>query len=345
MSGTSLDGLDLVIVSFAKNEDSWEYEIYNAKTVPYSEITKNLLREAYSCSGRRLTEINVKFGKYIGEQAKLFIDSSGISIDFIASHGHTIFHEPGLGYTLQIGSGAIITACSGYKTISDFRSLDIALGGQGAPLVPIGDKILFNEFMACLNIGGFTNVSYDNRNGERIAYDICASNFVLNKLCQQINLDFDEGGKIAASGIRIEKLAVELNLIEFYQKPFPKSLGQEWTESVVMPILAKYKNEPVKDLLYTYTEHIGLQISMSLNNLGSGDVLVSGGGAYNNFLMEKIRQHALFKTKLPEDILINYKEALIFAFLGVLRVRNEINCFCSVTGAKKDSSSGSIYTI
>jgi anhydro-N-acetylmuramic acid kinase len=345
MSGTSLDGLDLLIVSFTKNGDSWEYEMHNAKTVPYSEVTKKLLREAYTCSGRRLREIDVDFGKFIGSQAKLFINLSGLSVDFIASHGHTVFHEPDLGYTLQIGSGADIAAHSGYKTICDFRSLDLALGGQGAPLVPIGDEMLFGDYMACLNIGGFANVSFRNSDGARMAYDICASNIILNKLCQKLNLDFDEDGKIAASGKRIEKLAVELNEVDFYQQSFPKSLGLEWAESTIMPILANYVQEPVKDLLFTYSEHIAFQISMALNDVGSGTVLITGGGAHNSFLIEKIRQNALYKTKLPEDVLIDYKEALIFAFLGVLRGRNDINCLASVTGAEKDSSGGSMYII
>lgn len=345
MSGTSLDGLDLVISSFIKSVNTWKYEIHRATTVRYSESVKNLLKEAYTCSGRRLTEIDVSFGKYIGEQAKLFIDSSGFSIDFIASHGHTIFHEPERGYSLQIGSGASLAAYSGYKTISNFRNLDIALGGQGAPLVPIGDELLFQDYMACLNIGGFANVSYKNQEGKRIAFDICASNFILNKLCQRLNLDYDEGGKIAASGKRIEKLAFELNSVDFYKMPYPKSLGQEWAESIIMPILGGYESKPVENLLFTYTEHIAFQISSILNVFGNEDVLVTGGGAHNIFLMDKLREFALFKTNIPEKILIDFKEALIFAFLGVLRIRGEINCLSSVTGAGKDSCSGTIYTI
>ncbi len=345
MSGTSLDGLDLVITDLIKSDRGWEYHIYKADTVPYRVPVKKMLKEAYHCSGRRLTEIDAVFGQYIGEQAKLFIDASGISIDFISSHGHTVFHEPQKKYTLQIGSGARIAATTGYKTVCNFRNLDVALGGQGAPLVPIGDELLFENYKACLNIGGFANVSYQNNDGHRIAFDICAANFILNKLSQRLEMDYDEGGKIAAGGKRIVKLASDLNNTDYYDLSPPKSLGQEWVDLIIIPILGKFKQEPVRDLLYTYTEHIAFQISRILNNIGDGVVLVTGGGAHNLFLIEKIREYSKPKLKVPEFVLINYKEALIFALLGTLRIRNEINCLGSVTGACKNNSGGTIYAI
>jgi anhydro-N-acetylmuramic acid kinase len=342
MSGTSMDGLDLAVCTFSKNSSNWNYEVLSAATIPYCQSMKDMLHEAYNCTGRRLTEIDIEFGKYIGQQSKLFLDSNGLTVDFMASHGHTIFHEPAKGYTLQIGHGASIAANSGIKTVCNFRNLDVAFGGQGAPLVPIGDELLFGEYSACLNLGGFANISY-NDSYQRAAFDICAVNFVLNKLCFRLGLDYDESGKVSSTGKRIEKLALQLNNLEYYRIAPPKSIGQEWAETYLMPVLGGYSDEQARDLLYTYTEHVAFQVSTILNNLKIARVLVTGGGAHNSFLVKKIREYTSAKLEIPGKILVDFKEAIIFAFLGVLRVCGEVNCLASVTGASKDSSGGTIY--
>lgn len=342
MSGTSMDGLDLAVCTFSKEFSNWNYEVLVSATIPYSQSLKDMIREAYHCSGRRLTEIDIEFGKYIGQQSKLFLDSNGLTVDFIASHGHTIFHEPANGYTLQIGHGASIVANSGIRVVCNFRNLDVALGGQGAPLVPIGDELLFGQYSACLNLGGFANISYNDSN-QRAAFDICAVNFVLNKLCFRLGMDYDESGKVSSTGKRIEKLALMLNNLEYYRSSPPKSIGQEWVETYLMPVLGGYSDEKVEDLLFTYTEHVAFQISSILNKLKSVHVLVTGGGAHNLFLVKKIREYTSAKLEIPEKMLIDFKEAIIFAFLGALRVCGEVNCLASVTGASRDSCSGIIY--
>lgn len=342
MSGTSLDGLDIAICTFRK-EDVWSYKIHKAVTIKYNQEIINLLQEAYTCSSDRLMEIDFQFGSYIGNSVLNFIDKVDEKIDFISSHGHTILHQPDKNFTLQIGSGAAIVAKTGIKTICNFRQLDVARGGQGAPLVPIGDKLLFGKYSACLNLGGFANVSFED-NGQRIAFDICPVNILLNYLCRQIGLDYDKDGEIALSGKRIPELFDKLNSLNYYAKKAPKSLGQEWVEEHVYPIFDLFKHDDRENLIKTCTDHIAYQISKVLNMIiGDGPVLITGGGAHNKYLIHILSEIVHNSLILPDDQLIDFKEALIFAFLGVLRIRGEYNCLASVTGASKNSISGNVY--
>jgi anhydro-N-acetylmuramic acid kinase len=264
-----------------------------------------------------------------------------LNIDFIASHGHTIFHQPNKKITFQIGDGSAIAAETGLPVVCDFRSLDVALNGQGAPLVPIGDRMLFNDFQYCLNLGGFANISFE-KNNKRTAFDICPVNIILNFLSEITGSSFDNKGKIASSGKVDHALLSALNQKKYYKKNPPKSLGKEWVISEILPLLA-LDTISISDKLRTFCEHIADQITKVLPPDMPAKVLVTGGGAHNDFLVRLLKQKSKNEIILPDKKTIDYKEALIFSFLGVLRMRNEINCLKNVTGASKDNIGGAVY--
>ena len=343
MSGTSLDGADIAFCRFTVDKNKWTYEIVHAETIIYPKVWKQILLNLEKADALTFQQTHIDYGHYLGKLTKDFIIKYNLKPDFISSHGHTIFHQPEKKLTVQIGAGSAIAAECNLPVIFDFRSLDVALGGQGAPLVPVGDKLLFSEFDFCLNLGGFANISYEYNN-ERIAYDICPVNIVMNAVCATLGKEYDSGGELAATGHIHEPLLSELNELPFYRLPLdsPKSLGKEWVIKNVNPLLEKYRlNET--DVLRTFSEHIAIQIAKVLNNKTKGRILFTGGGAYNTFLTETIRKHTFHQIIIPDKNTIEFKEALIFAFLGVLRNRNEVNCLKSVTGAKRDNAGGAIF--
>ncbi len=339
MSGTSLDGLDLVAVEFWQSAEKWNFNIVSAKTISYSNEWLNWLSNAPTLSGEKLIELNTNYGRFLGNETLRFIREINFQPDLIASHGHTVFHQPDLGFTFQIGNGADIAAITSITTVSDFRTGDVALGGQGAPLVPIGDKLLFSEFDYCLNLGGFANISFEENNN-RVAFDICPVNFILNHFAEKQGLQYDKNGELGRKGKVEIKLLEKLNQINFYKKIPPKSLGREWVENEFFPILDSF---PISDSdkLRTVYEHIAIQLSRQ--GKGGSKMLVTGGGAFNTFLIERLKSFSEVEIKIPSNEIVNFKEALIFAFLGVLKICGEINCLSSVTGAKIDSSSGMIF--
>jgi anhydro-N-acetylmuramic acid kinase len=342
MSGTSLDGLDIAYCRFTKNDEKWSYKILAANTIPYTSNLRKRLASASSSSGLELALLDVKLGDYFGKQVVKFIKENNLKKpDFISSHGHTIFHQPSKGLTLQIASGAHIAAESNIPVVCNFRILDVAMKGQGAPLVPFGDEILFNQYEYCLNLGGFANVSL-KKNKKRIAFDICPVNIVLNDLASRLGKKFDKNGSLARKGKLNEEILEQLNKLDFYQKTSPKSLGKEWVEKYVFPILNK-PNVDVSDLLSTYVEHIAIQIANSITTKANEKILVTGGGAYNTYLIERIQYYTKAQIIIPDSKLVEYKEALIFAFLGLMRWAGKINILKTVTGAKKDLCSGTIY--
>ena len=340
MSGTSLDGLDLVYVRFFKNAGI-SFEILHGETIAYTVDWKNNLQKAISFSDDRLMELDVEYGKLLGKITNSFISKFKIEkIDFIASHGHTVFHDPDNGITLQIGNGQELAKLTHQKIICDFRTQDVELGGQGAPLVPIGDELLFSEYDYCLNLGGFVNVSA-RKNGIRIAYDVCPVNIVLNHYVNSLGLAYDDKGKIASGGSINKKLLLELNSLKFYSQSHPKSLGLEWVQQNIFPLIDSYRLS-LPDVLRTFIEHVAIQITEQLPKTDK-KLLITGGGVFNNFLIARIQKLSKVHICIPSLEIINYKEALIFAFLGLLRVENKINVLASVTGAKRDHSSGKIY--
>lgn len=348
MSGTSLDGVDLAHIEFRLDNDTWTFEIIESETIGYSQKWINNLKLAVDYSPFELQKLNIDYTKLLSTIITNFIEKHGIkNLDAVCSHGHTILHQPEKGLTLQIGNLPKISSLTNQTVVCDFRVQDVKLGGQGAPLVPIGDRILFSEYDFCMNLGGFSNVSFEE-NGKRIAFDISAVNTVLNYYANQLGLDYDDKGAISKTGKSNINLVNELNALDFYQQKSPKSLGFEFVKEIILPIIESF-DISVEDKLRTFTEHVALQISLALNcfenpNDKKLQLLITGGGAYNDFLMERI-QHYLPEMKIiiPSAKILEFKEALIFALLGVLKLRDEINVLSSVTGAKADHSTGEIF--
>ncbi|MCF8459486.1 MAG: anhydro-N-acetylmuramic acid kinase [Flavobacteriales bacterium] len=342
MSGTSLDGMDLCYVEFTF-DGKWQFEIVASDCVTYDDKWSFGLRNAHTFTAEKLGALGKDFGRFTGGQVNIFLEKFGLAKpDLVCSHGHTVFHEPAKKFTLQIGDGQEIANACGLTTVSDFRSLDVSLGGQGAPLVPIGDELLFTNYEACLNLGGFSNISF-KEGGERRAFDICPVNIAFNPLANSLGKPFDESGAIARAGKLNETLLAELNSLLVYTEGVRPSLAREWLENEFNPVVEK-KSVSIENKLRTVTEHAAWQISMVINAKAMGGlVLVTGGGAKNRFLMERLAALSKAEIVVPKSEIVDFKEALIFAFLGVLRMRSEINVLRSVTGASCDSSSGVVH--
>ncbi|GAB3227499.1 anhydro-N-acetylmuramic acid kinase [Algoriphagus aestuariicola] len=345
MSGTSGDGLDVAYVHFDHQSD-WAFEIVQAKTFAFPSELGSMLLRAHTLSGLELSQLDVDFGKWMGAKVRDFCREFQIKPLAIASHGHTVFHQPSKGLSLQIGNGWALHQACGQKVINDFRMLDVQLGGQGAPLVPIGDRLLFPQVDFCLNLGGIANISME-QDGRRIAFDTCPFNLLLNAEAMHLGKPFDSGGEIARSGEVNLTLFEALNQLPFYQVSSAKSLGREEMEGDFIPLINQYNLAP-KDILRTLVEHYAYQIASVIRNSTNNEapsVLITGGGAYNGFFVERLEHYLGKKWQMfdanPE--LIEFKEAIIFAFLGVLRLRGETNCLASVTGASRDSCGGTIY--
>lgn len=348
MSGTSLDGVDIAYCKFIKKNEKWSYQIEHAHTVPYSKKWRELLSIVEGKSAFELIEANVSYGHYLGEITSSFIKKHKLKPDFIASHGHTIFHQPNKKITFQLGAGACIAVETNTTTVCDFRTTDVALGGQGAPLVPIGDRLLFSNYNACLNLGGFANISFE-KNYKRRAFDVCPVNIVINELCNYIGKKYDNKGWIGKKGKINVMLLQKLNSLAYYQNKAEsaKSLGKEWIIQYFNPILKSFEIS-IEDKIRTLYEHMAIQITTSINTINSkkkASVLVTGGGAYNDFLIERIKNYSNHNIVIPDKKTIEFKEALIFSFLGLLRVREEYNCLKEVTGARKSNVGGSIYLV
>lgn len=341
MSGTSLDGIDLCYVHFEKT-NRWKFNILVTQLSPYSESWQKLLEDASLKTREEIDSLNDSYTNYLAQVISQFINEHKLSkIDAICSHGHTILHQPEHGLTLQIGNKSVLSSLLNQTVVCDFRVQDVQLGGQGAPLVPIGDSLLFSDFNYCLNLGGFANISFNN-NDERIAFDICPVNTVLNFYAHKLGYSYDKNGELARNGEIQMELLQKLNELEYYALLHPKSLGIEWVQKVVFPLLESF-NHTEKDFLATFVEHIAVQISNSITTTSSNKILVTGGGAFNGFLIERIQAYTPAKIVLPKREIIENKEALIFGLLGVLKLRNEINCLASVTGASKNHSSGMVF--
>ncbi|MEM0931433.1 MAG: anhydro-N-acetylmuramic acid kinase [Bacteroidota bacterium] len=346
MSGTSLDGLDMAYCCFSKKGTQWNFSIEETRAISYDTIQKNKLKNAIHLGDKDHKSLDEDYGIWLGQQARHFILEKDLEIDFIASHGHTSHHRPEEGFTFQLGAGQLLADTAGKKVICDFRTKDVQLGGQGAPLVPIGDQLLFQAFDFCLNLGGISNVSFE-KEGKRIALDIGMANMPLNYITQKIALEYDEGGQLARSGKCIPELENALDSLAYYRLPHPKSTGYEWFLGEVVPLIDNSQAR-IPDLLSTFIHHNCGQIALEINKHLSkpkNKMFVTGGGALNTFFIETLRQKLGPKVELhiPSKILISYKEALVFALMGVLCEENEINIFSSVTGAKEDSCSGVIF--
>lgn len=340
MSGTSLDGVDLAEIFFSEEDGEISFKIGKTQTVAYSYDWITKLKNGINYSEKELKILDSEYTALLGNIIKNFILENHIQdICAVASHGHTILHQPQNGYTLQIGNLPEIAEIIGQIVVCDFRIQDVKLGGQGAPLVPIGDRLLFSEFDYCLNLGGFSNISFEQK-GQRLAYDISPVNTVLNFYAQKLGVEYDDKGKISKDGTFNPALFDKLNSLDFYTKKHPKSLGFEFVKEIVLPITENY---PVQEILRTFSEHIAFQIAQNIIHKNS-KLLITGGGAYNEFLIDRIRFYLpRLKIIIPEKKLIEYKEALVFALLGYLKLQDKINVLSSVTGATRDHVSGILY--
>ena len=354
MSGSSLDGLDIAYVFLHETGGRWNMEIQHTYCHHYTEEWVEKLRGAINLSARDYMLLHADYGHYIGNAVNDFIQRFGLhhKVDMISSHGHTTFHMPLRGMTGQIGDGAAIAAETGLPVISDLRALDIAFGGQGAPIVPIGEKLLLGDYGFLLNLGGIANLSYRN-NGSYYAFDICPANRVLNMLVKQEGLVMDEGGKLAGSGQPDTKMLEQLDKLDYYGLPYPKSLANDFGTDVVYPILAD-SGLATADALATYSEHIARQLKLNIDNIAAREhmnlegqkLLVTGGGALNDHLIGRIRaavEGSGLTVDVPDRQLVEYKEAVIMALIGVLRWREENNTLASVTGARRDSIGGAMW--
>ena len=349
MSGTSLDGLDVCCATFNLSGESWKFHVDCARGYSYPlELRRKLGTDAQNMSAKEFCAFHSEYGFFLGERVKDFMNEYGVRPDIISSHGHTIFHEPGRKLMCQIGDGAAIAAVTGVPVVSDFRRLDIMLGGQGAPLVPIGDRMLFGEYDYCLNIGGFSNISYEDPSvdggsrSRRIAFDVSPVNYVINHYCRQIGLEFDRDGEIASRGKVSESVLSSLNDLEYYHQEPPKSLGREWVEKNIFPLLDG-SGLALEDMLRTFYEHAAIQLARVTKPGRS--LFITGGGAYNKFLISRISELTGDKIVIPDSQIIEYKEALIFALLGAMYMDGQPSCLSSVTGASRDNIGGMLFKI
>lgn len=341
MSGTSLDGLDLAVCTFEKKENTWEYNVHSSETIEYPLEWRKRLIEVEKSSALEFAIVHKQYGHLLGKMASSFIKDKKIKPKLIASHGHTIFHQPEIGLTFQIGDGAAIASETRLPVVCDFRSNDVALGGQGAPLVPVGDQLLFGDYRYCLNLGGFCNISYTSGN-QRLAFDISPCNMVLNHYSAKLNLPFDINGEIASRGKCYKILLEKLNSIDYYNRQPPKSLGKEWVDKEFIPLLSSYPIA-IEDTLSTLVEHISDQVAFACSGPAVAKILLTGGGAHNSYLVSRIQKKVQHQVIVPDTRTVDFKEALVFAFLGLLRYKEEINVLRSVTGGKTDHSAGSVY--
>lgn len=341
MSGTSLDGVDLTYIKF-NNSERWTFEIYQSETVSYSDEWVNKLKNAIHFESEELMLLNLDYTRLLASIINDFISKNNlIEVDAVCSHGHTILHQPQNGFTLQIGNLPLLQELVNHSIVCDFRVQDVDFGGQGAPLVPIGDEILFSEYDYCLNLGGFSNVSF-NEKGNRVAFDISPVNTVLNFYANELGYPFDDGGNFARSGNINHDLLSQLNELDYYKTLHPKSLGMEFVNQTIFPLMHFFSIDE-KDKLRTFVEHIAIQIALICSK-PRAKLFITGGGVYNEFLIERLHSHLpTTHIVIPDDKIIQFKEALIFGFLGVLRLRNEINVLASVTGAQKNHSSGVVF--
>ena len=344
MSGTSLDGIDFCYVDLNKALNDYKYQIICAKTYEYDNDLKKQLQSAFQWSSDEVSLLNHQYTSYVNGMIHTFIKDFNIQdVDLICSHGHTIWHKPNEGFTLQIGNLPHLKEGFDIPIICDFRVQDVALGGQGAPLVPFGDELLFGSYDYCLNLGGFSNISFKNFD-RRVAYDVCPVNTLLNYYTLKFfGFHYDKDGHLAKQGVVFEPLVEMLNTIEYYNKSYPKSLGVEDVQLNFIPIIDAFDIKG-EDVLASIVEHIAIQIGKALEHSLKGKILITGGGAYNKWLIERISDRCYpHQVIVPDAYTVEFKEALIFAFLGYLRIHNQINCLASVTGAKEDHSSGIVY--
>lgn len=338
MSGSSLDGLDVSLTKF-NHTTHWQYEILTSCTLPIPEELKAALRQAPVLSAKEIHLLDIRYGIWIGEILKDWLESLAYKYDLIGIHGHTVYHLPQDHLSLQIGNGLAIAQKTRLPVVDQFRSLDVLLGGQGAPLVPFGEKMLFSDCDAYINLGGIANISIHSE--KVLAWDVAPCNQVFNHFANQLGFAYDDGGALSQKGTIDQKWMNHLLSLAYFQQAPPKSLANQWTSEVL-------KNAPANafDGLATYIDFLSEQIVFDLtDSIRKGKLMITGGGAYNAHLIEKIREKAgpEFEIYLPNKTLIEQKESVIFGFMALMRWLGQINVLSSVTGAERDSCSGTLH--
>ncbi len=359
MSGSSLDGLDVAFCRFETERQNGgfhlvKWELLEADTLPFTEEWQARLKQLPAASGFALAQAHADFGRYLGELTGVFFKEKNIppsQVDLIASHGHTIFHEPAKGFTVQIGDGAALAAATGCTVVCDFRSADIALGGQGAPLAPMADKMLFPGYDFYLNLGGIANITC-NAGGRFIAFDVTGANQTLNALANLAGLPYDRGGALAASGHLDENLFEKINRLPYLSQPYPKSLSNQWVQENLTKICLAVPGS-VEDRLHTVCRHVAFQLEKSFRQVIENEhfkkekyrLLATGGGAFNDFLMQCIREASPeVEVVVGSGEVVSFKEACLMALLGVMRMEGVPNCISSVTGARRDAVGGAVFS-
>lgn len=350
MSGSSMDGLDIAYVQLDEVRGQWSFKILEAECLSYDPKWVERLRTAADVNVSDFLKLHTAYGRYIGDRVNEFVDkyALGHKVHFIASHGHTVFHDPANHTTGQVGDGATIAAITDLPVISDLRAVDVALGGQGAPIVPIGDKLLFSEYDYLLNIGGIANITV-NQGDKMLAFDVCPANRVLNGLARREGKEMDEGGALAAQGSLLVSILDQLNGQDYYERSAPKSLSNEIADTLGFPLLLE-SNYGNCDRLFTMVQHIADQVARAVKQHPHGKeqatLLATGGGAFNTFLIEELSKHLVphnITVVVPEANVVKFKEALVMALIGTLRWREEVNVLSSVTGASRDSVGGALW--
>ncbi len=354
MSGSSLDGLDIAFVHFEENAGKWQFDLAETACIPYPDAWRKNLTELNRLPARDYMLLHTSYGHYLGNCVNDFLEEKSLAfqVQLIASHGHTAFHIPSCHMTAQIGDGAAIAAVTGIRTITDFRSVDVALGGQGAPIVPIGEKLLFPEFDFFLNIGGIANLS--SNLGKFKGFDLCPANRILNLLASDTEKGYDVNGYLASEGKVDHHLLNRLNAFPYYSLSYPKSLSNDFGLEEIYPVIRE-AGLSRQDALRTFVQHIVVQVKRGITlvmgektNREHFRLLITGGGAHNQFLAGCLSIELAssgIECVIPSDQLVDYKEALVIALMGVLRWREDVNVMHSVTGASKDSINGAVWSV
>lgn len=348
MSGSSLDGLDICFAELQHEGGKWGAVIKQAECVPYDDVWAQKLQAAINLPALDYALLHTAYGHWLGKAVNDFVAKHSLDyqVQFIGSHGHTTFHRPDALMTAQVGDGAAIAAETGLPVVSDLRALDVALGGQGAPIVPIGESLLFSDYSIFLNLGGIANISFKTENGF-IAYDVCPANRVMNITAAKAGKEYDAGGAMAALGKINEVLLQQLNALDYYAQPYPKSLANDFGVSTVYPLIESAKLS-FYDEARTMVAHIvhQLKIAVAGQNIREQKMLVTGGGAFNTFLVAELN-NALseynIEVVVPDAQIVQYKEALIMGLMAVLRWRQEYNVLPTVTGASRASIGGALW--
>ncbi len=365
MSGTSMDGIDAALVNI---DDNFNFEFITGHSLDYPKEVRAKLLEIANNKGNTSDICFMDFvvGKLFAQCTNELIAKSGLKakdIDYIASHGQTVFHIPQIkdiggiktGSTLQIGNISVISELTGITTVGDFRSKDIAQGGQGAPLVPFADELIFkkDKNRAIQNIGGIGNVTVLSKDCETFAFDTGPGNMLIDAFCKKLfNLPFDKDGEIAAQGKINETWLNELLNEDYYKLTPPKSTGRELFNDGYIKAISQTAPKDKYDTIATLTALTAKTIANSykdfvLPKTNLDEIVIGGGGAYNKTMLKLIENYTGISVKTHNDFGIDdkFKEAIAFAMLGFCTLNNTPNNLPSCTGAKKSVIMGVVsYT-